>query len=118
VTETVLIRATAEDRQVLRELAALEQRPMRPILSDAIEFYRRYQFLKMTNDAYAKLKADPMAWGDYQRIQKELEGTLMDGLEDEDFSAWRKPDPQDTAQQLISMIKGLQKLWPNWEYED
>lgn len=41
----------------------------------------RTQLIKETNEAYARLKSDPIAWKEYQDEIKSMEGTLMDGLE-------------------------------------
>lgn len=43
----------------------------------------RKQFFDELNEGFARLKADPEAWADWQAELKSMEGTLMDGFEDD-----------------------------------
>ena len=56
---------------------------MQTVLDDAIERYRRDKFLDEVNAAYARLRADPEAWKEELDERLVVEGTLMDGLENE-----------------------------------
>jgi hypothetical protein len=77
------VRINAEDREVLRELAAREGEPMQAILAKALEAYRRQRFLEDANRAFANLKADRDAWGQEAEERKLWESTLADGMDEE-----------------------------------
>lgn len=66
----------------LAELAADQERPMGDLVADLIEKERRRAFWQETNAAYARLRADPVAWADWRAEIKSMEGTLMDGLDE------------------------------------
>lgn len=69
--------------KVLRDLAEREGKSMQTVLDDAIERYRRDKFLADVNAAYARLRADPRAWKEELDERLVVEGTLMDGIENE-----------------------------------
>ncbi|MGH2560023.1 MAG: toxin-antitoxin system protein [Thermomicrobiales bacterium] len=70
-------------RAHLAELAAERKQPMGEVLAELIERERRRRFFEEYDAAFARLKADPEAWADWQAELKGMEGTLMDGLEDD-----------------------------------
>jgi len=69
--------------RTLGELAAASGRAPGELLADLIEQERRRRMLDEANAAFARLRADPAAWADYQDEIRSMEGTLMDGLEDD-----------------------------------
>ena len=77
------IRISPRSKAVLRDLAAREGKPMQTVLDDAIEHYQRDKFLDEVNAAYARLQADPIAWKEELDERLALDGTLMDGIENE-----------------------------------
>jgi hypothetical protein len=66
----------------LRELARNERRPIEEIVRDALELYQKEQFWQAVEQSLARLRADPVAWQDYEDEIRLLEGGSMDGLED------------------------------------
>ncbi len=64
-TSTVTISNTSY--QTLAEISALSGKPIETVLEQAIEQYRRQQFLAAANQAYLALRDRPEAW------QEELE---------------------------------------------
>jgi len=83
---SALVRVRAETREKLRELAD-GQSIARLVERLTDEEYRRRQ-LQAFNDGYARLKADPARWAAFQEEQRELDGTVADGLSDEDAVEW------------------------------
>ncbi len=77
------VKISTETRDKLAKLAAARKRPMSEVLTEIVERERRRAFLEDANAAYARLRADPEAWADYQAEIRSMEGTLMDGLEDD-----------------------------------
>ncbi|HET8524148.1 MAG TPA: hypothetical protein VFL82_13015 [Thermomicrobiales bacterium] len=53
------------------------------VLEELIERERRKTFLEGLNADFARLKANPRGWAEYQAELRSMEGTLMDGLEDD-----------------------------------
>ena len=76
------VRVSAETHELLRKLAAASGEPLQRVLERAVENYRREQFYAELDAAYERLQADPDAWEDYLAEQREMEGTLADGLDD------------------------------------
>lgn len=68
---------------MLAELAVEQRRPMSEILADLVEQERRRKLFDRVDAAYARLPADPK---DYQAELRALEGSLMDGLEDDPWA--------------------------------
>jgi predicted transcriptional regulator len=75
------VRISEKTRKTLRELAAKTGESMQSVLDRAVEEYRREQFMKEVNAAYAALRADPEAWADWQKELAVWDATLMDGLD-------------------------------------
>ncbi len=80
---TTTIRISSATHATLQRLAAEEGQTIGQVADAAIGRYEREQFLTALNEDYARLAADPIAWADWQAELKSLEGTLMDGLEDD-----------------------------------
>ena len=80
---SVTVKVPIETRAKLAELASSERRSMGEVLADLVERERRRRLFEAGDAAYARLQADPRAWAEYQDELRSLEGTLMDGLEDD-----------------------------------
>jgi predicted DNA-binding protein len=82
-TESPNIRISPKSKAALRDLAKRAGKPMQTILDEAIDQYQRDKFLDEVNAAYARLRADPVAWKEELAERQDWNGTLMDGLENE-----------------------------------
>lgn len=78
---TVSIRVPIKTHTKLRELAASQQKSIGDVLSAAVETYQRDQFWKEAEAAYARLRADPEAWEEWQREIDLFDSTAADGLD-------------------------------------
>ncbi|HOC93230.1 MAG TPA: toxin-antitoxin system protein [bacterium] len=87
-----IVRINNETKRTLEELSRKSGEPMLNVIDRAIEEYRRRVFLEETNAAYAKLKNDGKASGEYDRETAEWDSTLMDGLED--LESWEEGGKQ------------------------
>ena len=76
------VRISAEGREILRELARQEKRPMAAVLEKAIERYRRQKFLEEANASYAALRANRKKWKEEIAERESWDSTNADGLED------------------------------------
>ena len=56
------VRISDSTRDILRELARIEGRPMQALLHDAVEALRRRRFLEDVNTAYTSLRGNPKEW--------------------------------------------------------
>ena len=79
---TATVRIPEDARDTLRDLATQTGKPMREVLLDALEAYRRQVFFDQLDAAYAGLRADPEAWREVEAERAEWDATLMDGIED------------------------------------
>ena len=77
------VRISGPAHQKLRELAEEDGVSLTEELDHVVEAQRRRRFIEKANRAYAAIKSDEEKWAAYQKEINELEGTLMDGLEDE-----------------------------------
>jgi hypothetical protein len=68
--------------QAIKELAG-EEMTLQAVVVQAVETLRRQRFWADYHAAYATLKADPVAWADFQEELAAWEATLADGLEGE-----------------------------------
>jgi hypothetical protein len=80
---SVTVKVPIEARAKLAEFANEDRRPMGEILAELIERERRRRLFDEGDAAYARLQDDPAAWAEYQEELRSLEGTLLDGLEDD-----------------------------------
>ena len=78
-TSTVTISNTSY--QTLAELSASSGKPIQTVLEQAIEQYRRQQFLAATNQAYLALRDRPETWQEELEEREAWDITLEDGLE-------------------------------------
>ena len=75
------IRVHARAYDQLRASAALEDKPLTQFMDEVAEREERRAFWQQFNAAVERLRADPQAWAAYQAESRELEGTLMDGID-------------------------------------
>jgi len=78
-TSTVTISNTSY--QALGELSASSGKPIETVLEQAIEQYRRQQFLAAANQAYITLRDRPEDWQEELEERAAWDITLEDGLE-------------------------------------
>lgn len=67
----------------LRTIAEAERRPIGQVIEDALGQYERQKFWQGVADDFARLKADPAAWQDYQDEVMAWDTSAGDGLENE-----------------------------------
>ena len=79
-----MVRITAQTREILRELAQAEQGSMQSVLEKAVEEYRRKLFMDALNASYAELRDDPEAWKEVEAERALWDGTLLDGLPEDE----------------------------------
>jgi len=84
---TTTVRIPRKTHEQLRKLAAELGQPMTDVIAAALEEYRRELFFRQVEEDYRALQADPVAWREYLEDHEELDGSLMDDLEDEE-SEW------------------------------
>lgn len=81
---STVVRLEAKTHARLREMAEAEHRSMGEIVTDLLERYEREQFWDRVDASLAKLKADPVAWKEYQDEIAVWDATSGDGLENEE----------------------------------
>lgn len=87
---TAMLRVRKDIHATLHRIAEEEDVSMQDVLVRALEFYRRQRFLEDTNRAFAALRMDPTSWAGIEQERELLDGTLMDGLsQEEEFASWR-----------------------------
>jgi len=78
------VRVDKKLHDTLRELARSEHRPIGEVIEDAVARYERDKFWKEMHEGFARLKADPVAWKEYQDEVALWDTLSNDGLENEE----------------------------------
>lgn len=78
-------RISDEAREILRKLSDEENCTMQEIIDEALEEYKRKQFLKKSNQAYARLRQNQEEWRQEKRERKVWENTQTDGLDEDEY---------------------------------
>jgi hypothetical protein len=72
---------TPRAMKLLDQVVTLTGKPAAEALESALDAYFRAEFIRLGNEGYAALQADPEAWAAYQAELKEWDAVLMDGLD-------------------------------------
>ena len=67
----------------LRVIAKEEKRPIGKIVTDLVEKYEKDKFWKEMREGFERLRADPVAWKEYQDEFALWDTAAGDGLENE-----------------------------------
>lgn len=78
------VRVEPKLHATLRALAIAEQRPIGEVIEEAVDRYQKERFWKAMHEGFARLRADPVAWRDYQDEADLWDLVSGDGLEDEE----------------------------------
>jgi hypothetical protein len=78
------VRVDPKLHATLRKLAEAEHRPIGRVIEDAVARYEKDKFWKEMHEGFARLRADPVAWKDYQDEVAIWDSMSNDGLEDEE----------------------------------
>jgi predicted DNA-binding protein len=78
-----MVRVSQKTDAILDALAKKTQRSKMEIVDKAIELYRRKLFMDEVNQAYDKLKSNPVNWQDELKERELFENTLLDDIEGE-----------------------------------
>ena len=83
--EKTTVRISSKAHEQLKQMAAEDGVSLTVELDQIIEAQRRQRFLEDLATDYAALREEETAWQDALAEQRELEGTLMDGLENDPY---------------------------------
>jgi predicted DNA-binding protein len=93
---TVSVRLPANTHQRLRNLAKKKHKGIGEVVDEAIVALEREQFWREMEEGYAKLRADPEAWKEWQDEVAIWDSTLMDGIPTDDEYAEEYKHAADT----------------------
>ncbi|MBA2278200.1 MAG: ribbon-helix-helix protein, CopG family [Chloroflexia bacterium] len=68
----------------LRSLSDSERRSISQVIEEAIDDYEKAKFWRAMHEGYARLRADPAAWSEYEQEVALWDTVSGDGLEDEE----------------------------------
>lgn len=78
------VRVEKELHTRLKELSEAEHRSISQVIEAAIDRYQREKFWAEMHASFARLRADPQAWQDYQDEAAIWDSMSGDGLEGEE----------------------------------
>ena len=76
-------RISSTTDHIIDELVEITGKSKVIIIEEAIQSYFFQERMSRLNDEYLKLQSNKKDWADELKERKELEGTLLDGLEDD-----------------------------------
>lgn len=88
----------------LLTLARSDDRPMGDIITQLVDRYEEERFWKDLHASVEALRADPVAWKDYQDEIHFFEGGSLDGLENEE--PYYSPDEEDAIRARHARTEG------------
>lgn len=68
---------------IIQELVLKTGKTKVEIIEEALESYRYYERMRTLSEQYERLRSDKKAWEQELKERQELDGTLLDGLDDE-----------------------------------
>lgn len=77
------VRVESQLAERLRQIAKEEQRSIGQVISEAIDDYQKQKLWARVQEDFARLRANPAAWKDYQDELSVFDGSSLDGLENE-----------------------------------
>ena len=87
-SRSVSVRVDAATYERARALAAQRGRSITRVIEDAVAEAARLAFWREVAEVAERLRAEPAAWAAYQAQSKELEGTLLDGMDLDEGVEW------------------------------
>jgi hypothetical protein len=78
------VRVDPKLHKTLRALSEAEHRSISQVIEIAIDRYQKENFWKAMHEGFARLRADPDAWRDYQDEADLWDSVSGDGLEEEE----------------------------------
>ena len=75
------VRIEEDDYEMLRCVADEREQPIKRVLHELIEAYRRHRLVAATNADYARLRSDPDAWAAELAEREGWDAAVRDGLE-------------------------------------
>lgn len=86
MVETKSIKVAVSTYEVLKEAAEKENTTLQAMLDKLAKEYKTKKFFEEVNTAYEKMS--PRDWKSELAERKEMDSTLMDGLEEDVDEAW------------------------------
>lgn len=80
MASTARISSTSE--HIIEELMTTTGKSKVDIIEEALKSYHFHERMKILHEDYERLRSDKKAWAEELKERKELEGTLLDGLEE------------------------------------
>lgn len=84
MAETVSVRIPAEAHRKLRKRAEQEHKTLGEVLDEALDLYEMELMWREAEVAYARVRADPAAWKEWQDETALWDTTSMDGIPNDD----------------------------------
>ena len=87
-TKSTTVRIDVKTHERLKRITAQTGEPLMAVIERAVEEEERRLFWRWFHEAVEGLRADPRRWAAYQAELRDLEGTLMDGLDPDEDWQW------------------------------
>lgn len=74
-------RISSQSNAIISELMLQTGKTKIEIIEEALRSYLYHKRMELLNEQYERLRSDEKAWNDELQERRDLEGTLMDGLD-------------------------------------
>ena len=98
------VRVEKKLHDTLRELSKAEHRSIGEVIEEAIAKYEKDKFWKEMHEGFARLRADPVAWKEYQDEVALWDSLSNDGLEDEE--PYYTPEEEEEIRAELARSEG------------
>lgn len=88
----------------LRKLAEAEGRPIGRVIEEAVTKYEKDKFWREMHEGFARLRADPLAWKEYQDEGALWDTLSSDGLENEE--PYSTPEEEEEIRAELARAEG------------
>ena len=78
----LIAKISPRSNAIINEIAAKTGKNKITIIQEALETYRYKERMRLLNEEYESLRTNNKLWKQELEERKELEGTLLDGLEE------------------------------------
>ena len=83
-------RINKKSDMLLKKMVSLTGMNKVEILEEALKVYLHYESMRCLNNDFERLRSNKKAWNEEVEERNILEGTLEDGLEEEDFEEYQE----------------------------
>ena len=76
-------RISSKSDSIIKEISTLTGMTKVEIIESALEVYRHFERMRLLNESYTNLRANPQDWEEELSDREDLDGTMGDGFDED-----------------------------------